>query len=170
MTTEIVEVKSLRQLNKEVTQIGKDLQRVAGDFNDAITTELIIGANAIRTDILKSFKGPKTGEVYKRAGKKHKSSAPGEPPAIDTGELLRSIIFDVKNLEIEVGAAGAPHAKWLEEGTVYNPEGSLTIRIMEPRPFLEPAIDANKDEIVKNIGKAGVVEMTKPFTDAKKGM
>ena len=166
---DVVEVKSLKELNKEVNAISKGLKEAADNFVDILTTELVIGANNIRNDIIKSFRGKKTGTVYKKkSGKKHKSSAPGEAPAIDEGELLRSIIYDVKKGQIEIGAAGAPYAPYLEEGAIYNPEGSLTIRILEPRPFLEPAVDKNKDEIVLNIGKAGVLEITKPLRDALK--
>lgn len=40
---------------------------------------------------------PATGKIYKRGGKMHRASAPGEPPAPDTGNLIRHIQWRVWN-------------------------------------------------------------------------
>ncbi len=91
----------------------------------------------IRNTVILSMRNtPKTGRVYFRGkGKKrkrHVASSFGNPPAIDTGELLRSITHEARAREIEVGAEiGAPYAEYLEKGT---PK-------MFKRPFLEPALD-----------------------------
>ena len=160
--TEFIDSKQIKNLNKELDKIGKGLFKSAAKFPDAVTQELVIGANDIRNDIIKSMaRGEKTGIVYTRkGGKTHRASAPGESPAVDSGELIRSIIFDTKKLEIEVGAAGAPHAEPLEFGAKYK-----SGRVMEPRPFLAPAVDNNKDEIIRNVGKAGVLEIIKPLDE-----
>ena len=82
---------------------------------------------------------------YKRGNKIHHPSAPGNPPAIDSGELWRSIIMQVMMPSgIEVGAtAGAPYAGWLEDGTE---DGT-----MEARPWLEPALDRLEEQINRKI-------------------
>lgn len=83
---------------------------------------------------------------YREYGKGHYSSAPGEPPAIDTGTLRASIIHDVSRSSKEVtGRVGvdedyvAAHAGagtdvryglYLELGTAN----------MAARPFLRPAL------------------------------
>jgi len=58
-------------------------------------------------------------------------SAPGQPPAVQTGNLFRSIrsVPGVGSVEREV-EAGAEYAGFLEYGTSR----------MAPRPFMEPAI------------------------------
>lgn len=77
---------------------------------------------------------PGSGHVYRRGGHVHQASAPGEPPASDTGHLLASIGHrmgvDENGVYGEVGS-DQDKAKWLEEGT----------RHMAARPFLRPALD-----------------------------
>jgi len=67
-------------------------------------------------------------------------SAPFEPPASVTGELLDSVAYDVadtgRGLSITVGA-GAPYALALEYGT----------RHMAQRPFLRPALAQMEGQI-----------------------
>ena len=69
-------------------------------------------------------------------------SAPGEPPARVTGELLDSVAYEVleteKGLSVTVGTA-APYALALEYGT----------RRMAPRPFLRPAFAEMEEEIAR---------------------
>ena len=78
--------------------------------------------------------GNKTGIVYTRGGVAHQASAPGEPPASDTGTLARSfnIIPNPGLLRVVVNN-NAAYAAALEYGT----------RKMEPRPFLRPALARN---------------------------
>jgi hypothetical protein len=64
----------------------------------------------------------------------HRASAPGEPPASDTGRLLSSISHDIRVEDTLVARVGSPLkvAEWLELGTSK----------MAPRPFARPALDA----------------------------
>ena len=41
--------------------------------------------------LLEGFQAPKSGVIYRRAGRDHQASAPGEPPAIDTVDLASKI-------------------------------------------------------------------------------
>lgn len=101
-------------------------------------------------------KGPKTGRIYEWVGTSkddprrdrliqapqghrfwarkrptpHRASAPGQPPATDTGALVGSILAE--GTEDRRGfrlVAGRVIAVWLEFGT----------RFMRPRPFIRPA-------------------------------
>ncbi len=62
---------------------------------------------------------------YRRPnGAIHWASAPGHPPAVDSGRLLNSIIFDAGSGRIELGSAESGqggmivnYAIWLEDGT-----------------------------------------------------
>lgn len=89
----------------------------------------------VREIIIGEFGGAKTGRIYRRPrGGSYQASAPSQPPAIRSGELLRSISqpkvgrsgrFLVGVLEI-----AALYAGFLERGTGR----------MAPRPFIGPAI------------------------------
>jgi len=131
------------------------LKGLAIKIADSVFDELVIGANDIRNRIIKSMENTRTAPWwYSRGGKRHYPSAPGNPPAIDSGELVSRIITDVRDDEIEVGAAaGAPYAEALEFGTFGKASGRSGSRtgIMAPRPFLFPAVEAEKDSIESNI-------------------
>jgi HK97 gp10 family phage protein len=66
-----------------------------------------------------------------------RASAPGEPPASQSGKLLRSIQIVTSRITGVLVRISAPHARWLERGT----------KKMEPRPFIRPAIANKKIEM-----------------------
>lgn len=76
---------------------------------------------------------PGTGRIYRRRGRFHQASAPGESPVSDTGQLLNSTGHSIT---VEGGlvtgrvGSGEKKALWLELGTRY----------MAPRPWLRPAL------------------------------
>lgn len=77
---------------------------------------------------------PRSGREYRRGRKVHKASAPGEPPAVDRGRLIRSVGFRVvflnKEWGVQVGSSLKNIPSWLEYGT----------RKMAPRPAWRPAV------------------------------
>lgn len=148
----MIESKELNKLNKKLSKIGEELIKSAIEIPDEITRELALGANDIRNTIIESMaRGKKTGRVYKRGAKEHRASAPGEAPAVDSGELISRIIFDIKDMTVEVGIeAGAPYAVFLEGGA---PKGNL-----EARPFLTPAVLKHRQDIIDAVGD-GVFEI-----------
>lgn len=86
---------------------------------------------------------PATGRKY--GG--HRASAPGEPPATDTGGLLSNWPGPQKNFtatgaEVK-GGPGQEYAIHLELGTIN----------MDSRPFMRPALDENEDKINRVVGK-----------------
>lgn len=80
---------------------------------------------------VRSLKQAGTGRQYGR----HRASAPGQPPATDTGRLAASVREelgrDSKGL-VEVIGTDVRYARFLELGT----------RTTAPRPFLRPALRA----------------------------
>lgn len=71
--------------------------------------------------------GPKSGKIYGN----HQASAPGEPPASDTGRLVSSLRWEFTGSRLSIRIiAGTEYAAYLEFGT----------SIMLPRPFLRRAI------------------------------
>ena len=151
----MIESKELNKLNKDLNNIGRKLFEKVNEVPIDITKRLAIGANNIRNTVILSMRDtPKTGITYKRGKKFHIASSPGNPPAIDTGELARSIIFDVRDMEVEVGAAGgAPYALFLEEGT----------KKMKARPFLGPAVEKHHKEIIDDVGEGVFELLQEPF-------
>jgi len=89
-----------------------------------------------------------SGRTYTHGSVTHVASAPGQPPATDTGQLVSSIQHweSDDGLTIAVGT-NLETAKYLEYGTTK----------MQPRPFMNPAVDMNRAEIVANIKAALVV-------------
>ena len=90
--------------------------------------------------------GPKTGRVYGS----HQASAPGQPPASDTGRLVSSIRWEFTGSRLAIRLiAGTVYASYLEFGT----------SIMAPRPFLRRAIRETEEQ-----GKALInAEIIKTF-------
>lgn len=78
-----------------------------------------------------SMMKPKTGRLYKvnRTGKLHRASAPGQAPAIDTGNLVNSIHSEQVNRSEARTFTNVEYAPMLEFGTAK----------MAPRPFMTPA-------------------------------
>lgn len=85
--------------------------------------------------------------------KGHHPSQEGNPPAVDTGTLRRSITYTVNEKEM-VGKVGStikdpPYGAYLEFGTSR----------MKPRPWLKPAIEKSWETIKKVLGQAVKVSL-----------
>lgn len=80
-----------------------------------------------------------TSKTYGKKG--HHPSLPGNPPAVDTGTLRRSVTYQVDENEL-VGYVGSnlknpPYGAYLEFGTSR----------MKPRPWLKPATEKSMEKI-----------------------
>lgn len=125
------------ELSPELKKLDKRLKKYGKKVNDGIEDDLIMIANTIRSKIVTSMKGTeKEGYFYKRGNKKHFPSKPFNPPAIDSGDLIKHITFDAQpGLKIEIGAESkVPYAAILEEGS----------KNMKPRPWL---VENTEEEI-----------------------
>lgn len=94
-----------------------------------------VGQDIVRTVVTGIERGRKTGRVYRlRKGGKivsHRASAPGEFPAIITGELVSSWNFEVRGNQMEVGSTD-PNAVFLDGGTKnMKPRALLTVAVKE---------------------------------------
>lgn len=94
--------------------------------------------NQMRTTVSTRW-GPRTGVEYKRKGRTHKASAPGEPPATDSRHLLNHINADFGKGFIAIGVEDTRYAPILEDGRGPN---------IDPRPFLERSLEGFGDKIV----------------------
>lgn len=77
---------------------------------------------------------PKTGRIYRRRGVVHQASAPGQPPASDTGALIAS---SSTSYQLDFDAARG-RANWSAQYAIMLELGTGK---MEPRPFARPAVD-----------------------------
>lgn len=83
----------------------------------------------------------------------HHPSVEGNPPAVDTGTLRRSITYNVNESE-KVGRVGStiknpPYGLYLEYGTTKDGK-----HIIKPRPWLRPAVYNNFEKIKELFIKA----------------
>jgi hypothetical protein len=107
-------------VNDPAGPIGQDLERRAVNVETAAKRILSL---------------PGSGRVYRRRGVVHQASAPGQPPAVDTGLLRASIRHEV--VEEDGGLAA-----YVGSDVKYSIYLSLGTRWIAPRPFLPPALDA----------------------------
>lgn len=115
---------------------------IRGAIRRAVAQGVVAAAEAVRSEAVSLIlDSAKTGRVYHRRSVDHQASAPGEPPASDTGRLVSSIRTNYRNggLVATISASTA-YAAYLEYGT----------RKMAPRPFMRPAL-ANKREEVEEL-------------------
>lgn len=97
-------------------------------------------------------KSPRGGKTYKkyRPNRSHKASAPGEPPATDTGMLATAITVRIDTqipaAVVTVASALAPYSLPLEFGTQ---DGKI-----RARPFMRPALKEKGPEAVALIKTA----------------
>lgn len=98
--------------------------------------------------------GEGSGNIYERPWGSHQASAPGEPPAEDTGRLratIRMVLTRTASLIVGKvlagGKMGVDYAAALEFG-VQNTEG------IEARPFLRPALKEHIEDFIQDLKKA----------------
>jgi hypothetical protein len=79
---------------------------------------LFLVGNMLKQEFIKQVLArPKSGRLYRIAGRLHRASAEGETPANLTGNYRKSIGFNVSGWdELEFGNS-AYYAGWLENGT-----------------------------------------------------
>jgi len=103
---------------------------------------------------------PVFGPAFRAGRKTHRASAPGEPPAPDTGALLRSVLWNIWREDDRwfagVGSA-LDYALYLEFGAargVRNRSGKITKVqwILFPRPVWGPALVALRPRFREILG------------------
>ncbi len=88
---------------------------------------------------------PKTGRIYRRRGKTHQASAPGQPPATDTGSLASRSRTEYDAAEIKGTAIwSVTYARPLEFGTAR----------MAARPFARPSLAEGEAVLEDWVGAA----------------
>ncbi len=100
-----------------------------------IKDKLGIAGNLVKNTAITSIQsGAKSGRRYG----KHTASAPGQPPATDTGVLQTNIVLNMESTGLVANVESrAKYSIFLEFGTSK----------MKARPFMMPAFEENKPKI-----------------------
>ncbi len=115
-------------------QIARKVRRAADDAAaDA--------AHATEGRAKRSMSGRKSGRVYRRRGREHQASAPGEAPAIDVGALANSLQVSRTGPQEHTVYTNKAYAEVLEGGGVH----------LAPRPYLGPAAEETRPEFVERV-------------------
>lgn len=128
---------TIHQKNR-IGNVATAVRRTNDELIDSGLSELV--------DIIrKSMKMPKSGRMYGA----HRASAPGQPPAIWTGQLYASISKQRTGPTSGAVYTGVEHARYLEYGTHKRGKlkrsktgqflGGHIDAGMRPRPFMRPA-------------------------------
>jgi HK97 gp10 family phage protein len=130
-----VQIEGLDELRKHFSNMDEAFNIAVGD---AIEDTVL----AIRNEVIDGIRQPGTGRTYEKYNPRrtHRASAPGQPPATDTGRLISSIYFDLKPLTATVGSRLA-YAYWLEFGT----------RKMKPRPIWMKTVNRESERLRERI-------------------
>jgi hypothetical protein len=133
-------------------QLIANLKKLGANADKAIAQGVYMTAQQVRNTAVASIQAQSSGDTvtrYSQGGNEytHVASAPGDAPNTDTGTLVRSIAVEpaAPAVGMFVGS-GIDYALFLEMGAR---GGSL-----QPRPWLMPAIDANRANLNANIAKA----------------
>ena len=127
-------------------KIKPEIDKIVDQINHEAKSRAFRAANELRNAALNVLRGQRSGRVYKRPFSRstYTASAPGEPPAMRTGNLRMS--WRPQSASERIGntvtikpaiTTEVKYAPYLEEGTDR----------MAPRPFEEPIIEAAKPKI-----------------------
>lgn len=126
-----------------VNTVQEQLKKAALEERKALKKALVLSANLIKNDAVKSIREvSNSGKKVKRGKKWHTVSEEKDAPNTDTGRLIGSINTKVYDNSAEV-KADVKYAAMLEQGT----------KKMGKRPFLEPALEKNRKKINDIFGK-----------------
>jgi len=117
-----------------------------------VTKVVTHGTMMVERTAQESIKEKGTGRSYTRNGITHTASSAGNPPATDSGFLGQNITMNVTSKPdgsvVGQVISASPYSKALEYGTVN----------MQPRPFMHPAFQKNKNKISNLFKKKGIIK------------
>lgn len=119
-------------------------------MHEAMTALMLVTSRAIKTKLSKE--PARTGRLYtKRGGRKHRASAAGEAPAVDTGALRRS--WGVRRGEGKWGVRGKGISLTFGSILAYARIDRGWGRVA-PRPYVEPSLRIVRPMIEKIAARA----------------
>ena len=138
--SDLVMTVDISQFLKGANELGANLPNAAAD---GVMAGIHIAEEWIKTDMATS----KSGKIYKvNKGKQlHQASAPGESPAMETGDLVNAISGELI-AKTKTGATGA-----LVIGAEYGIHLEFGTKYMAPRPSLRVSFDKNRGRMIQAI-------------------
>jgi HK97 gp10 family phage protein len=131
------------------SNVKEVMESLAGD---RLGQAVMAGGFVIEAAVKVSMAASRSGTGLLIGG--HQASAPGEPPAIDTGNLVNSIKTELVSSNEQSALAqvgtGVEYAEPLEFGTSR----------IAPRPFMRPAWDNNIEKVKETIRKIAKSNIT----------
>jgi phage gpG-like protein len=140
-----VRIEGMAELSRKLLEIP------AGGEKGAVRAVRRVTLDVHRS-VREKLKQPGTGREYTRGNVTHVASAPGQPPASDSGRLSNSYGFDFERGGL-TGIVGtnlsyAPHLEFGKRKMAPRPH--LFTSYEEERPKLEPAI---REEVAAELAK-----------------
>jgi len=131
-----VTLEGFKEADRWLERLAESEVREAASAGVAETTVVAHGK------LIEKVSQPGTGSVYRRGGVTHQASAPGQPPAVDTGSYRASI-------HVDLSGVGDP----IPEGVVRTndrrgPMLEYGTRRMAPRPHFLPVAEEMRAEHV----------------------
>ncbi len=131
-----------------VEVVFNDFEKVAGNLDRRARAVVQKTIADLHREVDTSFTQEKHGRTYIVGGTaehpiEHTASAPGEAPAVDTGNLMNSVTHAMTDTTVGEVAVGAEYGAYLELGTAR----------MAARPYLGPAADKVKPAFERALGQ-----------------
>ena len=131
--------------------VEKELAKLGALYGAATVKAAVTSAELVRSTAIKSIQSATMGKEVTRhtaAGQSysHIAAKAGGAPNTDTGALVNSIQVELKGSGFGKGVGVGTrldYGRWLENGT----------KIMKARPWLNPALEENRANIKKLMGR-----------------
>jgi hypothetical protein len=118
------------------------LQRLNGDASEGLKRAALAGGMVIQAGMKRRItQGGKSGRLYQRGRKQHQASAPGEPPASDTGALANSIVARISKSDADYAESETGPTMAYDEALEFGASR------MAARPYARPTLDEDADQI-----------------------
>ena len=132
-----IQIEGLDELRQALATAKQEVRKAAED-------EVRKATFRVQTAAVKRMQqGSSTGNVYEKYSPRrtHQASAPGQPPASDTGRLASSIENRTDGLE-GVVFTRVDYGRYLEFGTQRN---------LRPRPWLLPSLEEDAPQFMRGL-------------------
>ena len=131
-----------------VNEVLKNFEALKGHYGKEIAEALVASGNDVRNTAIRSIQEISPGTTVTRSREgggtyQHVAASAGNAPNTDTGRLVGSVQVEVEEAAVFVGST-LQYAAALEYGTAN----------MQPRPWLTPAMEANRRKIERRFKAA----------------
>jgi len=133
-----------RPVVEGMEELQANMAKLSREYGKAVAEAGVAGAELVRGEAIKSIQSTSGGRLVTRSREgggtyQHTASRPGDAPNTDSGDLVRRIQVDVSQNAVFVGVTGkvGEYGAFLEFGTSK----------MEPRPWLNPALESQRRNV-----------------------